>query len=904
MARSRAGRTAAGIALAAALAAAGCSTTRDGWSLPDGLAKRDPRSALLRVEQMIDGLDWSMTQQGTIGVKSPDVWGQDRLAKFRSEYEIQMSQWLKTGFKGVINASISRNEAQAQRLQLAAGMSEIAAAAAGATETPAATAAATVAADDQRTKDLLALIAGQNATTAATAAQAALPPAAKPATPITADPSAGGMLEPTVVLDEHSHYLNHLNQLRRINAGDDLTDRPGYGLYLVRIPVTLSPGPKSRKGKGAIITVSAKSLMDRDTMRSTLRHAVVNEAVASLTQAICDDPDAGPDVDPSAWSDVGPLALIAAADAPAYYGAENVAFLRQETKTRLARELADEPFHRAARISEWLRGEFEAAYAMLEQEAASSAAVPAQAPSTQGAPVFEEADPFESLGALLARRDYAQIAAVRPVPAPLPGDSGVMLASDPAAGPAVAVGADRRRTIAALGFVLKLQAAALNARLKQDVLDQLPEFHDFDRREQLKRANFFDPEGSVEAFEIFRRYAQAKWPLRVYAIEPVIAQQNVADSVARRTTSGVDLVGGVPALGPLRAAGIFSNNRALADEEAAIRLNPTMVGFGAGESTFGWVFYPRLQTKPTGRSGLAALSRSLRDNIGDGDREQSIEPGQRECTALIVMPNFVPKIEFVTVANWFRSGAFDGRSSVIEKASDLGARLVKAERALDELNEGGGFAYSRPEELQVAVERLNQLKSLMPTQRLVVRVPFSAEQNDARVFSSRGGQLRPSLTAWHGKPPEQGEESVIFLEGKNFSVHDTHVIAGGKTAESVLVSRNVMQVTIPNDARPTPNAQGDPLLAISVATPNGASNHLLIRMIPATAVPPAAPKPPPAPAPQPQTVQAPPPPPRQIAAPTQQTAQPDPTPPSDPKAADPKVRQAADAPPTTPPPSK
>ena len=98
---------------------------------------------------------------------------------------------------------------------------------------------------------------------------------------------APAALESTVVLDEHSNYLNHLNQLRRVNAGDDLADRPGYGLYLVRIPVTLSPGPRSRRGKGAIITVSAKSVMTKHTLRSALRNAVVNETVNNLTQAIC-----------------------------------------------------------------------------------------------------------------------------------------------------------------------------------------------------------------------------------------------------------------------------------------------------------------------------------------------------------------------------------------------------------------------------------------------------------------------------------------------------------------------------------------------------------------------------------------------------------------------------------------
>ena len=44
------------------------------------------------------------------------------------------------------------------------------------------------------------------------------------------------------------------------------------------------------------------------------------------------------------------------------------------------------------------------------------------------------------------------------------------------------------------------------------------------------------------------------------------------------------------------------------------------------------------------------------------------------------------------------------------------------------------------------------------------------------------------------------------------------------------MSRNLLEVTIAKDASPTPSSSGDPLLDINVATPNGASNHLLIKM--------------------------------------------------------------------------
>jgi hypothetical protein len=772
--------------LAVVAALPGCGTTGD--LVRTAWRKGDDQVRLPEAEQMIDELDRILTLTGTISVKSPDVWGQDRLAKFRSEYEDQMSQWLKGGFKGELNAAQRRTESESLRLRLGTSLTDPAAKGAG--EDPLDSWARSTPGDNG----------------------ASIPAAG--------GEKAAAALEPTVVVDEHSNYLNHINQLRRINAGDDLTDRPGYGLYLVRMPVTLSPGPRSRRGKGAIITVSARSLMTRDTLRNTLRNVVINETVNNLTQILCNQPGAGGE--PSSGPASSPFSLVSYADAELSYGPRNIDLLRSEAEHQLARELADEPHHRAARIAEWLRGELEASYRSLEQAAAP----------VRVRQILSAIDPLEEIGELVEKRDYAKLASLRSEPA---REGQVLRAGgqlERAAGDDP-VGR-RKEATGFLAFALKIQAAAVNRRLKQDMVDQDPTL----RQQNLKNTSFFDPEAPEEVMRLFEKYVDAKWPLRVYAIEPVIAQQNVADAFGRRNTVGLDLAASAPVhplklVSGLAAAGLAADRR-ITEDETAIRLNPTMVGFGAGESTFGWVFYPRIQTPMRDgrlRTDLALLARGqLPDPTG---KDQSIEPGQRECTALIVMPNFVPRIEFITVANWFRTSEVgDGQKSDLEKASTLGRRLVAAENALNRAKVEGQF---RPEEYQIALERINQLRSMMPTQRMVVRVPFSEDNNDSRIFCSQGGQLRPSLLAWHGKPPMEGEESTILIEGKNFSVHDTHVIAGGKPAKAVLVSRTILQVTIAKDACPTPGGSGQPLLDVSVATPNGVSNHLLIRMRPGCA---------------------------------------------------------------------
>ena len=239
----------------------------------------------------------------------------------------------------------------------------------------------------------------------------------------------------------------------------------------------------------------------------------------------------------------------------------------------------------------------------------------------------------------------------------------------------------RNRVVNVLAFALRIQAAGVNRRLKQDIADQDPTISP----ESLKRISFFEPEPTDEAFQVFQKYVNTKWPLRVYAIEPVIAQQNVADAFGRRKLSSLDIVGSAYA-GPIKALTGIANQRQAADDETAIRLNPTMVGFGAGQSTFGWIFYPRLQTNGGKKLRLVTdvallVSGRVPDPTGN---DQSIEPGQRECTALVEMPNFIPKIEFITVANWFRTSEVgDGQKSDLEKASTLGRKLVLAEEALN-----------------------------------------------------------------------------------------------------------------------------------------------------------------------------------------------------------------------------
>lgn len=334
--------------------------------------------------------------------------------------------------------------------------------------------------------------------------------------------------------------------------------------------------------------------------------------------------------------------------------------------------------------------------------------------------------------------------------------------------------------------------------------------------------------------KVFNEYVAAKWRIRVFAIEPVVEQQNVADFLSRRSLHRVDIAGAAGLGGGAAGAAVLNGSQSDIDA-AAVRLNPTMVGFGAGESTFGWRFYPRVQVPKHDDLIRRAERAFLGDRLVDG--EMQVEPGQRECTAFIVMPNFVSAIEFTTVAGWFHHGALrEVRPTEMEASVALCRKLGTAKQQLAEVKErldaSGHISgpHVRCNEVEILQDRIHQLEDILPTQHYVSALPYGSDPVDAAIFESRGGNLAPTLTAWHGQPPDGTTDASLMIEGRGFSVHDTRVVVGNTPAEATPISRTVLLVKIAANAQTITGPDGKAYYDVNVATPNGVSNHLLIEV--------------------------------------------------------------------------
>jgi hypothetical protein len=828
--------------------------------------------------RQIDWLEHHLDCYGSIVAKQPDVWGQSRLTRARLEYEEEMQKQLGQ-FTERTSAAIRRSDqaylGMALALQSASGRRRTA------PDVPVPDAAGSASVINT----IQGLIPSGNE-----AAGRAEPVVIARTAPFAMPTNPAGMqfddsplsLEPSVHLDQLSRYLNHLSALRRVNEGDDTTDSPGYALNLVRIPVSILPGARTRKGHGAEITVIAEPCLGDDLLPATFRNLVINDLVdviaPALTWAVNDheclewaatitggngnapasaaessgsrtayavtlpEPEAQsrerwghggrtasaialPETRDAARQGVmaamqslrAKLPTIAPSSAPSMKtrrsrlpipfsqladvaGIEQIAILIRDTHAALANSPESRPCIGYMQVRTHLAEELDAAYDFLAIDARGH--------------VWQEL-PGWNLAALVRGRQARDLATARcrfftsvgtgdEQPIELIGHVAAAENADPA-GVCCEAGQPAtptcRTTTAALAWAILVESALLNDRLVADTREAatarghaapLGEF----------AGPFYGPDPSPEARAAFASYVRTRWPLRVFALDPVSEEQNVDDSYARRRELQIAMAM-ASAGGPLNAQAMQRFTRRLEMEMATVQLNKTAVGFSHGADTFGWRFYPRVQTPPT-RGGLAALGETVCGPSSDADLAQrQLEPGQRECVAIIVMPAFVPWITLDVRTNWF--------SLTHPKATDPGmTQAIRLSQAVRTMRSTGQACGRCPQacvgdEVALLLRRVDALARELPLQSLQAQIPRENTAGGFELFNAGITDLAPELLGWYGAPGvDPAATTSLFLIGKGFSVHDTRVIAGGKPARFRLLSREIMQVEIPSGVATVP----------------------------------------------------------------------------------------------------
>ena len=444
--------------------------------------------------------------------------------------------------------------------------------------------------------------------------------------------------------------------------------------------------------------------------------------------------------------------------------------------------------------------------------------------------------------------------------------------------------AHARNSIETLAWAYVVEAALLNQQLNDDIRKLARAKHRMDLDTGRDYA-FFLPDSVTrpdmpyenlrdefqQATELFQRYVEVRWPIYVFALDPREQDQNVADASARRRemqfAMSLAFVNG-----KIGANSLTQFARAQEKQIQTVGLNRTAAGFAHGANTFGWRFAPRVQGLEAPGT-LGALKQTVCGIHPDADiRNRQIEPGMREAIAIVVMPSFVPYVDFDVHTNWFKLSNPKNAALTMRDTMRL-SRAVAAMKNSRARCAGCQHLY-REGELVRLFRRIDQLDAELPLQSMRVQAPYENTLGGFEMFNTGVTDLAPELVGWYGAPGIviddegtnkfacgcstscenggravltttngdttplpicEGEGTTVFLVGDNFSVHDTKVIAGGVCIPHVqLVSREIMRVTIPscvNTVKLSERIEGgreNEYVSVYAATPYGVTNHLHI----------------------------------------------------------------------------
>ncbi|GAB5406852.1 MAG: hypothetical protein Aurels2KO_50830 [Aureliella sp.] len=406
----------------------------------------------------------------------------------------------------------------------------------------------------------------------------------------------------------------------------------------------------------------------------------------------------------------------------------------------------------------------------------------------------------------------------------------------------------------ALTWCILVESVLLNQRLNSDIRETLGT-----RPGYVCPAEglvFFGPAPHDDARQLFAEYAKIRWPIHIFTVDPANSEQNIVDisSVYRQMQLAVALNF---ASGQTGVGAALQAMRQLQRDRATVDINRTVVGFSHGPDTFGWRFYPRFQTPPV-QGNFRAF---VRDMVVGGptdrqlERAEEIEPGIRECMAIVVMPSFIPHVTFQTHSNWFglanpqRSGAGMAETVHFSRVIQHSKKLAQQCVCLPDAYRNG--------EIDRLLAKVQQLDRELPSQTLQSQIPIENHLGGFELFSTGTRELAPELLGWYGAPGYDTQQGcTLFLSGDNFSVHQTRLIAGNRPIDFRMLSKQIIEVNLPpglpfiDDPRllmktgryksgDTNNLMDSDIfrddyegyIDAHVATPYGVSGHLLIPVV-------------------------------------------------------------------------
>lgn len=963
-----------------------------------------------RLAKGIDDIERHVDTYGSIVAKTPDIWGQARLTRHRAEVERILAGKLENGFIPGLQASVVRSDQAflAQAISIEAALGGNRATVSSNTGNIGSTLTQTtrsLRSNDTTTNSSLRGTSdnpigilqsfGSDANSSATNSQStegqntvsrnvtrtaqdvpspAVDNLEETVSTLTSKFAASNPLsfdsarfdgqtiglEPTVVLDQHHRFLQHLNELRRINEGDDTSDAPGYSLNLVRIPISVLPGAKTHTGYGAEITVTATPYLAEELLPVTFRQLVVrdlqHQIAVPLTQALNNRrvlelmPDfqflarfldsRQPPVDwwkndfwypgttpgheegVALWIDLLQKLLnrpelvdhLSSSTQKAILDAIMVADhkIPQEYASlvggffsELEKSGPSDLKSLLINISQYMK-KSDGFQKPDNNDAFMTHVLAPMAPTIAravGEKIWPEVvETLLSTGVTRTRNStnpfplsqfstvYGQGVLLRVIldAYTRPGQSGktehvhfhdvesylldeLTAAHELLTAPGneslwqfctpelVTAIRSRQRvlspsvpeiresffqhlvqlrgvesantTTAAFAWAIIVDSALLNERLVRDMRETASNrgCNCMPTDWQL----YVGPDPSPEARHAFMEYVRCRWPIHVFALDPVTQDQNVADVFSRRREFQL-VVALAIATGKLKLRSLTEYKRLLEMDMETIDLNRTIVGFAHGDNTFGWRFFPRVQS-PIEKSNRVVHRELLRGGPSKLDdlADRRIESGIRECTALVLMPSFVPCVHFDTRANWFALKDYKRKKTELDVADHV--RLSKSIKAMEDsfLECKQDETCFRNGEVQRLFRRVYQLSNELPMQTLVTQMPHENSLGGFEMFHQGTSDLAPELFGFYGEPgviigSENGTE--LFLVGDHFSVHDTQVIAGGRKIAPTLLSRQVMCIKIPGNVNVEPMESKDKLrfVDIHIASPYGVSGHLKI----------------------------------------------------------------------------